>query len=67
MTPGDMKIEPRSQKVNQFKALFMVTISENLKAIGKKLLEISRKQTLAQTRMQTRMDADTYLGHGKPQ
>ena len=41
----------------------MFTISDNLKAIGTKLPEISRKQTLAQTRT----DNDTYLGDGKPQ
>ena len=41
----------------------MFTIVENLKAIRKKLPEISRKQTLAQTQM----DADTYLGDGKPE
>ena len=33
MTPVTLTIEPRSQHVNQFKVLSMVTISENFKAI----------------------------------
>ena len=32
-----LKIEPWSRKVNQFKDLSMVTISQNLKFIGEKL------------------------------
>ena len=63
MTPVTLKIEARSQKVNQSKVLSMVIISDNLKAISKKLLDISRKRTLAQ--MWT--DTDTYLGDGKSQ
>ena len=34
MTPVTLKIEPQSRKVNQFKVLSKVTISENLKVIG---------------------------------
>ena len=47
-TPVTLKNEPRSQKVNQFKVLAMVTISENFKAISEKLYEILHKQSLAQ-------------------
>ena len=49
MTRVTLKIEPWSRKINHFKVLFMVTISENLKVIGEKLLEISPKQSLVQT------------------
>ena len=45
MTPVTMKIEAQSQKATQFKVLYIVTISKNLKAIVGKLLEILRKQS----------------------
>ena len=79
MTPVTLKIKPWFRKVNQFKILSMVTISENLKVIGEKLQEMSRKQCLGKTRTQTdadarrqtrrgwtRTDADTHLGDRKP-
>ena len=39
----------------------MVTISENLKAIGEKLYEISRKQTLAQTQTDAKGRTPTHI------
>ena len=46
----------------------MVTIFENLKALGEKLYEISHKQSLEQMDVDgRRWDADTHLGEGKPQ
>ena len=51
MNPVTLKIEPWSQKGNQFKILSMVIISENLQVIGEKLQEILRKQSLVLTDM----------------
>ena len=65
MTPVTLKIEPWLRKVNQFKVLSMVTISENVKVIGEKQQEILCKQSLAQIDVDA--DADTHLGDGNPQ
>ena len=45
MNPSDLENSAKSWKVNHFKVLSMVTISENLKAINKKLYAISNKQS----------------------
>ena len=60
MTPVTLKIEPWPRKVNQFKVLSMVTISENLKVIGEERKEMLRNESLAQTDV-TRMPTHIWV------